>query len=166
MRNLPIRPQRSLYYPTMNPPSTRGYKVEVFNNLMNDNIMVYEVMRPYDVHPWTFLVYNFEDHLQFFHHIWHMDEFSGTAADRHFLMRLWHHLCAAHGPYAPAALDLSIEEEDEPVEYRFNARGIIMRYLQDTLDLFEEVQDVVVSDEEETNRIKEDIGRFCVFFIL
>ena len=152
----PIRPQRSFYYPVMAPPVSQAYKVEIFNNLMKDQIMVYEVSRPLDTTPWTFLVYNFTDHLQFFHHLWHMDEFTGSSNDRHFLMRLWNHICGHHGPYRPADLDLSIEEEDEPVVYRFNARGIILRHLTDTLDLFEEVN-------EETERIKPHIGRFCMF---
>lgn len=150
-----MRPCRTYFYPLMDPPRSAGYKVDIYNNLVSDGIMIYEVYKPYVIFPYTFLVEYFTDHLDFFHTLWNTDEFDMCAADRHFLMRLWHHLCPHRGPWNPAAFEISIDLEREPKMYRYTARSLIHRYLTDSLD----VLDICPESDEEEDGNKMTVGR-------
>lgn len=146
-----LRPVSSHYYPLLDPPNRQGYRLELYNQLIADsNMMVYEIRKPGELIPYTIVIRDYEDHLAFFHTLWNMDEFDTCAADRHFMMRVWHHLCPHHGPWQPALYDICIDEEFEPIVYRMAAPILLMEQLYLS----------------ETKGIKLRIGRFCVVFIL
>ncbi len=146
-----LRPAATHFYPLMNPPSAEGYKLELYGQLLNKfDTIVYEIKKPHCTRPFTIVVHPFEDHLALFHTLWNMDEFDLCAADRHFMMRLWHHLCPDQGPWDPASFDISIEEEHEPLVFRVSAPF----YLASRLN--------AVCNDEEEDGINECIGRFCM----
>jgi hypothetical protein len=135
----------------MDPPCTRGYRLDIYDQLIPvDNTMVYEVKKPFDSVPYTIIVHPFEDHLAFFHTLWNLDEFDVNAADRHFMMRVWNHLCPERGPWRPALYDICIDEDHEPAVYRMAAAIYLMERFY-------------VS---ESDRINQCIGRFCMFSIV
>ena len=143
-----IRSFSSSFYPLMNPPSRQGYRLEIYDQLLaNEKTMVYEIRKPFEPIPFTIVIQPYEDHLAFFHTLWNLDEFDESAADRHFMMRVWHHLCPHRGPWRPALYDLCIDEEAEPVIYRLSAPLYLMERLYVN---------------EEDKGIKQCIGRFCM----
>lgn len=155
---LPLRnlvPFSSYFYPVLDPPiPRRGYKLNLYDHFLVEGVMLYEIYKPGEEVPYTILITSYENHLAFFYALWNLDEFDTCAADRHFMMRAWHHLCPSRGPWNPAVYDISIEHEemDEPRLYRAPATDLIVeRY---------EIEDS--EEDQEQERIKECIGRFCM----
>jgi hypothetical protein len=139
-----IHPFRSFFYPCLYPPAHNGYRVDMFNDLHHLDTMIYEVTRPDQSTPYTFIVCQFMDHEMFFHQIHGMDCFDMHADDRYFLARLWVDLF--NSPYRPDLLSISVDMEDEPLVVRYPARLFVQRFqTQERIDhvadtLFEEVQ--------------------------
>jgi hypothetical protein len=140
-----FRPFDSHFYPLMNPPSRNGYHLDIYRQLMPiEQTMIYEIRKPFEPTPFTFVIYNFEEHLTFFHLLWNLDEFDTCPADHHFMQRAWHHLCS--GPWQPAQYEIDIALENEPTIHRCSAQVYLMN---------------TINDEEEYG-IKQIVGRFCM----
>ena len=138
-------PTQGFYYPCLYPPEDDGYYVDIYEQLLDQDMMVYEVRKPNEVVPYTFVFYKFKDHLDFFYALWNLDEFETSSNDRHFLHRLWYHLCRHHGSYRPDHFSIPIGEDDEPAVFRYNARYMVLHYLEEA--------------EKENLGIKELVGR-------
>ena len=169
-----LRPYSSFYYPVLDPPTpNRGYKLNLYNQLLASEIMIYEIFKPHDMVPYSIIIEPFEDHLHFFHTFWNMDEFDTSAADHHFMMRAWHHLCPHRGAWNPRLYELSLEEEQEPRFVRTTAQILIIELFTDPANAIETEEWIMnespipePDSSPEENGIKEYIGRFCMVDII
>lgn len=152
-----VHPFRSYFYPCLYPPlHTTGYKVNMYNQLHHLDTMIYEVIKPDQTVPYTFIVCQFMDHDLFFHQLYGMDAFDMDANDRYFLARLWVDLF--NSPYRPDMMSISVDEEDEPLVVRYPASRFIDRFIHEEERQLQ-VTDVADTLFEETLQEEEPPGR-------